>query len=186
MAKTLVIAGHPYLTDDSVANVEILKGLEAGLDDVEVVRLIEEYPDFQIDIPKEQERLLAADTIVLQFPYFWYAMPSLLQRWMEEVFQFGFSHGTDDTKLIGKKLLVSLTTGAPKEMYAKDGFVGHEIEEFLAPIKVTAKMCGMNYLGHVETAGVSYTARTDETAIANMKKRAQKHAKDVIELVNAN
>lgn len=70
MAKTLVIAGHPYLTDDSVANVEILKGLEAGLDDVEVVRLIEEYPDFQIDIPKEQERLLAADTIVLQFPYF--------------------------------------------------------------------------------------------------------------------
>ena len=167
MAKTLVIAGHPYLTDDSVANVEILKGLEAGLDDVEVVRLIEEYPDFQ-------------------FPYFWYAMPSLLQRWMEEVFQFGFSHGTDDTKLVGKKLLVSLTTGAPKEMYAKDGFVGHEIEEFLAPIKVTAKMCGMNYLGHVETAGVSYTARTDETAIANMKKRAQRHAKDVIELVNAN
>ncbi|MBM7643045.1 NAD(P)H-dependent oxidoreductase [Streptococcus loxodontisalivarius] len=74
---------------------------------------------------------------------------------MEETFQFGFSHGADNFQLKGKKLIASVTTGAPKEAYNADAFVGYEVEDFLAPIKVTAKMA----------------------------ERAQEHGRKVVELV---
>lgn len=79
-------------------------------------------------------------------------MPSLLEKWMEEVFQHGFSHGSAGDKLKGKKLIVSLTTGAPKEAYSK-------IEDYLNPIKGVCKLCQMEYVGSIVTYGVSYQIR---------------------------
>lgn len=58
-----------------------------------------------------------------------------LIRQMEDTFQQGFSHGITGGKLRGKKLVASLTTGAPGEFYYHDVFMGYEIDEFLPFIK---------------------------------------------------
>ena len=140
MANILIVSGHTNL-DDSVANKEILYRLKELLPDVEFDLLSELYPDYKIDVEKEQEKLQKADIIVLQYPIFWYSMPSLLERWMEEVFQHGFSHGTTGDKLKGKRLIISFTTGAPEEAYTKEGRMRYTIGEFLNPIKATCKQC---------------------------------------------
>ena len=68
---------------------------------IQAVRVIK-IP-FEINKEVEQQRLLNADIIVLQFPFFWYGVPSIMSRWMEETFVHGFSHGSTGDKLKGRK-----------------------------------------------------------------------------------
>ena len=183
MKNTLVISGHTDLSA-SVANKTILETIAQRLPQAEIVRLDSLYPDFKIDAQAEQQRLLKADVIVLQFPVFWYSAPSLLERWMEETFRHGFSHGSTGDKLKGKKLVLSFTTGAPAEMYSHEGPMGYTIDEFLPCYKATCKLCGMEFAGYVFTGGVSYGARTTpeqvESEVRGTCAAAARAARDIV------
>ena len=133
------------------------------------------YSDYKIDVEQEQNKLLKADIIVLQYPVFWYSMPSLLEKWMEETFKHGFSHGSTGDKLKGKKVIISLTTGAPEEVY-------ENIDEFLNPIKASCKLCQMEYVGSIVTYGVSYQIRNEKGK--EIEEKAINHANRLIEMIN--
>ena len=182
MKNILIVSGHTDLKDSAV-NKTILEELKKELPQAEFDYLDRLYPDFQIDIPAEQEKLVKADVIVLQFPIFWYAMPSLMSRWMEQAFQHGFSHGSTGDKLKGKKLVVSFTTGAPEELYHRDGVMGYEIEDFLPPVKATCGLCQMEFSGFVYTGGVSYQSRNDEEKMKEMQMKAKNHAGKLVALL---
>ena len=66
MKNVLIISGHTNLAA-SVANKTILETLNERLPEAEIVKLDELYPDFKIDVEAEQQKLLRADIIVLQF-----------------------------------------------------------------------------------------------------------------------
>ncbi|MGL5728817.1 MAG: NAD(P)H-dependent oxidoreductase, partial [Plesiomonas sp.] len=72
--QVLVISGHPNLAT-SYTNRLILEQLEQNTAHIQVRRLDRLYPDFNIDIEREQQALLAADIVVLQFPFYWYSVP---------------------------------------------------------------------------------------------------------------
>ena len=131
MKNIIVISGHTDLAT-SVANKTILDTLAQELPDAGIVKLDSLYPDFNIDVEAEQQRLLGADIIVFEFPIFWYSWPSMLHRYVEEVFQHGFSHGTTGDKLKGKKLVLSFTTGAPAGAYTHDA-MGLTVDDLFAP-----------------------------------------------------
>lgn len=178
MKKVLIVSGHTDL-NQSFANKTILEALQQRLPEAEFDFLDREYPDFKIDVAKEQARLVASDIIVLQFPLFWYSVPSLLKKWLEDVFLHGFSHGSTGNKLHGKKLLLSFTTGAPEEMYVEGGIQGYPITAFLPPLQQTAALTGLEWAGFIYTGGLSYTARSDEAKLAQMREKAIAHAERV-------
>ena len=182
MKDILIISGHTDLAA-SVANRTILETLGERLPEAEIVKLDELYPDFKIDVENEQRRLLRADIIVLQFPVFWYSVPSILERWMEETFRHGFSHGSTGDKLKGKKLVLSFTTGAPEEMYSHDGPMGDTIDEVIASYKATCRLTQMEYCGYVYTGGVSYGNRTSLELVEQQKVMSMKHAERLIRLL---
>lgn len=182
MKNVLIVSGHTNLAA-SVANKTILDTLHARLPEAEIVRLDELYPDFKIDVEAEQERLLRADIIVLQFPVFWYSAPSILERWMEDTFQHGFSHGSTGDKLKGKKLVLSFTTGAPEAMYSREGEMGYNIDEFLPCYKATCRLCQMEFVGYVYTGGVSYGNRTSSELIGQQNAASVEHAERLIQLI---
>lgn len=153
MNSVLIISGHPDL-DHSVANREILNQLEKALPQAEIVRLDLVYPNYQIDVASEQNRLLNADTIVLQFPFYWYSYPALLKKWVDDVFVYGFAHGSTGGKLAGKKLLISFTTGAAAEQYQPDGAMHHTVEQFLPAFQQLANLCQMQWLSPVYSNGM--------------------------------
>ena len=180
MKNILIVRGHTDLST-SVANKTILDTLATRLPGAEIVRLDGLYPDFRIDVKAEQERLLRADVIVLQFPVFWYSAPSILERWMEETFKHGFSHGSTGDKLKGKRLVLSFTTGAPAAMYSKDGAMGHDIDDFLLCYKAMCRLTQMEYCGYVFTGGVSYGNRTTPELIKQQQAESVRHAERLIE-----
>ena len=173
MKNILIVSGHTDL-NNSVANKKILEELSKKLPNAEIDYLSELYPDYKINIEEEQNKLLKADIIILQYPVFWYSMPSLLERWMEETFKHGFSHGATGDKLKDKKLIVSLTTGAPEEAY-------DSIDNYLNPIKATCKLCNMEYIGKIVTYGVSYQIRNDKGK--EIEEKAFNHANRLIEII---
>lgn len=182
MKNVLIVSGHTNLAA-SVANKAILDNIKKRFPEVKIIKLDELYPDFKIDVETEQQRLLWADVIVLQFPIFWYSAPSILERWMEETFQHGFSHGSTGDKLKGKKVVLSFTTGAPEEMYSHDGPMGYTIDEFLSCYKATCRLCQMEFAGYVYTGGVSYGNRTSLELIARQNSASIEHADRLIKLI---
>ena len=183
MKNILIVSGHTDL-NNSVANKTILEELQKELPQAEFVYLDKLYPTFQIDKDVEQQRLMNADVIVLQFPFFWYGVPSLMSRWIEEVFVHGFSHGATGDKVRGKKIMISFTSGAPEEMYQNGGLQNYPIEDFLPPLKQFANLCGMEWSGFIYTGGLSYANRGDEKKLIQMQKKAVEHAKRIVEQIN--
>ena len=172
MTHTLIVSGHTDL-NNSAANRRILDHLESHLPNVEVVRLDALYTHKPIDVASEQDRLRRADIVVLQFPLFWFNIPSLLQRWMEEVWTHGFSHGTGGDALKGKKLLLSLTTGAPDFTPLMQGLIN------------AAGFTGMEFVGIESTSGVSYSLRTEAEQLAAIEAKADEHAQRLIDRISA-
>ena len=102
MHHTLVICGHPDLSNGSLANRIIVDRLESE-EHLELRDLKTLYPDFKIDVKAEQETLMKADTIVFQHPFYWYGLPGILKEWIDRVFEYGFAYGSTGDKLKGKK-----------------------------------------------------------------------------------
>ena len=185
MKNVLIVSGHTDLKNDSVANKQIMEDLTELLPDAELSILDELYPDFKIDVKSEQEKLEKSDIIVLQFPLFWYAMPSIMNKWMEDTFKHGWSHGSTGDNLQGKKLIASFTAGAPEEAYHKDGIMGFEIEDYLPAIKSMCGLCGMEFAGYVFTGGVSFELRTNPDEIDKIRQKAKDHAAEVVSIIES-
>lgn len=144
MARVLVLFAHPR-TDRSVANTALVAAARA-IDGVELVDLYAEYPDFDIDIDREQRRLLESDSLVLQHPVYWYSSPALLKEWQDLVFEHGFAYGSEGTALAGKVMLQVATCGTAREAYRERGKYENELRTLFSPFEQTAKFCGMRYL----------------------------------------
>ncbi|TIM95454.1 MAG: NAD(P)H-dependent oxidoreductase, partial [Mesorhizobium sp.] len=48
------------------------------------------------DVKAEIAKLLWADTLILQFPLWWFAMPAILKGWVDRVFAYGFAYGVGE------------------------------------------------------------------------------------------
>ncbi len=104
------------------------------------------YPTLNYDVAAEQQKLLEADLIILQFPFFWYGLPAHVKLWIEQVFTYGFAHGPNGNKLKGKKLQLSITLGGNEEAYSARGHNQYPVETFLIPLQLFASYCGLEYL----------------------------------------
>jgi glutathione-regulated potassium-efflux system ancillary protein KefG len=143
-SRVLILFAHPAL-EKSRVNRYLARAVE-GMPNVTFHDLYEEYPDFQIDVRREQELLLAHDVIVFQHPFYWYSCPALLKEWMDLVLEHGFAYGHNGTALAGKVLLNAITTGGPREAYEATGYNRFTIRQLLTPFDQTANLCGMRYL----------------------------------------
>jgi len=97
------------------------------------------------DVKAEQEKLLWADTLILQFPLWWFSMPAVLKGWVDRVYACGFAYGTGEHsdkrwgdrygegKLEGKRAMLLVTAGGWEEHYSARGING-PIDDLLFPI----------------------------------------------------
>ena len=108
--------------------------------------LYEAYPDYDVDVEREQALLAAHEVIVLQHPFYWYSVPPLLKQWMDLVLEHGWAYGREGRALAGKAMMTALSTGGGEEAYRHEGRNRHTIRELLAPIEQTARLCGMRWL----------------------------------------
>lgn len=142
--KILILFAHPR-SNASVVQRAMLRAI-GGLDGVTIADLYAEYPDFDIDVSHEQQRLLAHDVIVLQHPFYWYSSPAIIKEWEDLVLENGWAYGPGGTQLSGRFLMSAISTGGTHEAYQRGGRNRFEIGELLSPFNQTAYLCSMAYL----------------------------------------
>jgi NAD(P)H dehydrogenase (quinone) len=98
------------------------------------------------DVADEQRKLRWADTVIVQFPMWWFSMPAILKGWVERVFAYGFGYGVGEHSerrwgdrygegvLAGKRAMLVVTAGGWASHYEPRGING-SMEDLLFPIQ---------------------------------------------------
>lgn len=144
MQSILILFAHPRYENSLVQRALLTAAQELPF--VRVHDLYEEYPDFEIQIRREQALLQEYDIIVWQHPFYWYSAPPLLKQWIDLVLEYGWAYGKGGTALQGKRVFNCISAGGSYEVYQHTGRNRFTINEFLRPFEQTATLCLMQYL----------------------------------------
>ena len=134
------------------------------------------------DIRAEQAKIDAADTIVVQFPMWWFGMPAILKGWFDRVWHQGYAYGLrgpggewrgyGDGFLTGKRAMVVATMGGAPWFYGERGIHG-AVDDLLFPVQH-----GMLFYAGAEVVppaliwGVDrFTAEEGENAAKELRER---------------
>ncbi|KNX38610.1 NAD(P)H-dependent oxidoreductase [Luteipulveratus halotolerans] len=96
------------------------------------------------DIRIEQDKLRAADTVMLQFPLWWYGVPAIMKGWFDRVLTSGFAFWLRDPAtgrvrkygdggLVGRRVLTVVAAGDRETALGARGISGH-VEDVLWPV----------------------------------------------------
>ncbi len=152
MARILIIFAHPRL-EKSRVQIELLKAAKS-VRGITINDLYDQYPDFDVDIAREQELLLNHDIIIWQHPLYWYSSPPLLKQWQDLVLEHGWAYGKQGTALAGKKVFQVMSSGGSAEAYHPGGFNKYPLADYLRPFERTAELCKMQYWPPFWVSGV--------------------------------
>lgn len=129
------------------------------------------------DIRAEQDKLRWADTVVLQFPLWWFGPPAILKGWFDRLFVQGFAQGVIDPGtgramrygnggLVGRRALVITTVGANAATTGPRGIHG-DINDVLFPmLHGTLWYTGMSVLPPLVINGAVRLTGSDYQAVA--------------------
>jgi len=123
MANILIINGHqktPFATGrlNRTLATEMKKYLTEKGHKVKTTTVEKGY-----DVAQEQKKFLWADTIIFQYPAFWFGAPAKLKQYIQDVYAYGIFYQTADKPygqggLLGDKTyMLSTTWNAPKEAF---------------------------------------------------------------------
>jgi glutathione-regulated potassium-efflux system ancillary protein KefG len=139
--RTLLVYAYPALERARISPA--MADAVRDLPGLTVHDLYEVYPDFTIDVPAEHRLMYDHDLIVLQFPLYWFSIPSLLKEWMDLSWSRGFAFG-EGAKLKGRTLMCAISTGANRDAY-ENGVYRFPLNEFLRPLQEAAGYCGLTW-----------------------------------------
>jgi putative NADPH-quinone reductase len=134
--------------DTSIINKRWMDELEKYPEKYTIHQLYKVYPDEVIDVVKEQELIESYDTILFQFPFYWFSSPPLLKKWLDEVLLYGWAYGSKSGyKVGGKKIALAITAGIDEEGYSASGKYKYTMEELTTPFELTFNYIKADYKG---------------------------------------
>ena len=174
----LVILAHPDF-QHSVANRAVVSCLQNSGLNIEIRNIAALYPDYRVDAAAEQQALLRHETVVFQYPLYWYNMPAILKQYFDSVLTYGFAYGTGGDHLKGKNFVPSITVGAPERDYRADGEAHFRILELCKPLEQTAYYTQMRYIDPFYFHGTSPALYGREEIV----RRAEENAERLVALL---
>jgi len=116
-------------------------------------------------IEDELEKNNQADIIFVQFPVYWFSVPALFKKYIDEVYGFAYANGflcqgdgrtrSDVNKKYGTgglqvnaKYMISTTWNAPEEAFTEEGqfFEAKNVDEVMVSIHKTYQFLGLKQL----------------------------------------
>lgn len=120
------------------------------------------------DPAQELEKVKEADTIIFQYPIYWFMVPASLKQWLDTVYPYtaeftGPCEATQGGQMQCKRFMLSTTWSAPfgSDQDESQFFDEGTIEQVLAPMRALHKLCGMAELPSFACHNVNGTEHLD-------------------------
>jgi len=101
------------------------------------------------DVERERKYIAEADALIFIYPVWWFAMPAIMKGYVDRVFSEGFAFVSEGGRLRGllggKKAFIINTTGAPREILSRMGYLDAMSKTTDAGI---FEFCGMEIVEH--------------------------------------
>jgi glutathione-regulated potassium-efflux system ancillary protein KefG len=152
MKKILINFAHPAKSKSRINMA--LKHAVQDLEQITMNDLYAKYPDFNIDVDREQALCEAHDILVIQHPFYWYQAPSIVKEWMDLVLEHGWAYGSKGNALEGKLFLRAITAGGSDASYQAEGSNLFTIQELSAPYRAMANLCKMVWIPPFAVLGI--------------------------------
>ncbi|MFC8667637.1 NAD(P)H-dependent oxidoreductase [Streptomyces sp. NPDC057199] len=111
---------------------------------------VEDQPDwgdrekaYSAEVESHQQRILAADLVVVVFPVYWTSLSALVKGWVDRVWNYGFAYGRSKPRLKGKSVLWLGLSGGASDDPMLEKVVGGILEESVS--KGIGYYCGFSY-----------------------------------------
>ncbi|MGB3366109.1 MAG: NAD(P)H-dependent oxidoreductase [Acidaminobacteraceae bacterium] len=160
MKKILINFAHPAKSK-SIINTALKNAVE-NLENVTVNDLYANYPDFMIDIKKEQKLCEEHDIIIFQHPFYWYQAPAIVKEWLDLVLEHGWAYGSEGNALKGKLIIQAITAGGDDSSYRPDGINAYTIRELSSPFRAVANLCSMQWISPFTILGIHRGLPSDQ------------------------
>ena len=152
MKNILIINGHEaYPHARGQLNHTIFTAMADKLSEKYEVKKTVVADGYQI--PEEHEKFKWADAVIYQTPVYWFSVPALFKKYIDEIYEYGlFYQGSEDYGRGGlftdKKYMFSTTWNAPKDVFSKAGtfFEGKSLDEALFHLHKMQEFIGMKPL----------------------------------------
>ena len=134
------------------------------------------------EVADEIAKWKQADFIIYQYPIYWFMMPPILKKYIDDVYAYGeffqFTDGPYGTGglMTGRKVMLSTTWNAPLEYFGDpDGFYeGLNVDDMLIGMRKSQHYCGMGELPHFSCHDIVKNPNFEQDAA-----RFKAHLKDV-------
>ncbi len=105
---------------------------------------------FVPEIAAAQANLQWCDLLILQSPIWWFSVPAVLKGWFDRVLAAGFAYGDgrwfETAPLVGRRALVSMTSGGAEDRWGPDRLFG-DPNIILHAVQIgTLNFCGFEVL----------------------------------------
>lgn len=152
MNKILINFAHPAKSRSRINRS--LRAAAEKLEGVTINDLYAHYPDFLIDVRREQKLCEQHDVIIFQHPLYWYSTPAIMKEWLDLVLQHGWAYGTGGMALNGKIFFQVFSAGGDASSYQRAGANQFTLAELTSPYQATAHLCQMVWLPPFAVTGV--------------------------------
>ena len=152
MKKILINFAHPAKSKSKI-NMALRRAVE-NLDNVTINDLYASYPDFMIDVKREQQLCEEHDVIIFQYPFYWYQAPSIVKEWFDLVLEHDWAYGINGNALKGKLLVQVITAGGDASSYQENGVNCFSFNELCSPYRASAKICKMDWIPPFTVLGI--------------------------------
>ena len=135
------------------------------------------------DTTEEITKWKQSDFIIYQYPIYWFMMPPILKKYLDDVYAYGeffaFTDGPYGSGglMKGKKVMLSTTWNSPEDALGGDFFNGASRDEVLLPMRLSQTYCGMEELTHFSCHDIIKNPKFEFD-----NKRFIEHLKEVFEI----
>ncbi|MCM3540690.1 NAD(P)H-dependent oxidoreductase [Priestia endophytica] len=151
MSNILIINGHDFYKNRAEGNLSslICERIKTKLQDKHTIvttKVLDGY-----DVNTEIKKFLNADIIIIHTPIYWFSIPGILKKYIDDVYEPGIFFGKSNEfgrggLLTNKKYMLSVTWGASENEFDshKESFLeGKAEDDVLFPIHKTHEYCSI-------------------------------------------
>ena len=118
-----------------------------------------------------------ADYIIYQYPIYWFMMPPILKKYIDDVYTFGEFYEFNDGPygsgglMKSKQVMLSTTWCIAESTFGSDFFDGADRDMVLLPMRKSQAYCGMSEMPHFSCHNIDRKAYYDEYKEKYIKQR---------------